>query len=209
MLVVKNLPANAGDMSLSPVGEDALEKEMAIHSGVLAWEVSSAEEPGGLQSMRPQRVRCNWVTEHMHASCDSSQKKIKTCFSQPRGRNFTWSLGKGLVGCFTKGCGMALLWCHVWSGFLSWILLNWILAEQGEQIHLSCAGLLLINKLTRQRDKIRMSLPTSPAASPVLSHILPLAPGTGVFLCSLFLCFLFPISFFVRGFLFQGCWSLP
>ena len=59
VLVVKNLPANAGDMSLSPVGEDALEKEMAIHSGVLAWEVSSAEEPGGLQSMRPQRVRCN------------------------------------------------------------------------------------------------------------------------------------------------------
>ena len=108
-----------------------------------------------------------------------------------------------------KAVGVALLWCHVWSGLLSWILLNWILAEQGEQIHLSCAGLLLINKLTRQRDKIRMSLPTSPAASPVLSHILPLAPGTGVFLCSLFLCFLFPISFFVRGFLFQGCWSLP
>ena len=59
VLVVKNPPANAGDMSLIPAGEDALEKEMAIHSGVLAWKVSWAEEPGGLQSMRPQRVGRN------------------------------------------------------------------------------------------------------------------------------------------------------
>ena len=59
VLVVKNPPANAGDVSLIPVGEDALEKEMAVHSSVLGWEVSWAEEPGGLQSMRPQRVGCN------------------------------------------------------------------------------------------------------------------------------------------------------
>ena len=31
--------------------EDALEKEMAIHSSVLAWEIPWTEEPGGLQSM--------------------------------------------------------------------------------------------------------------------------------------------------------------
>ena len=29
----------------------ALEKEMATHSSVLAWEVPRTEEPGGLQSM--------------------------------------------------------------------------------------------------------------------------------------------------------------
>ena len=29
-------------------GEDALEKEMASHSSVLAWEISWTEEPGGL-----------------------------------------------------------------------------------------------------------------------------------------------------------------
>ena len=31
--------------------EDPLEKEMAIHSSILAWEIPGTEEPGGLQSM--------------------------------------------------------------------------------------------------------------------------------------------------------------
>ena len=30
-------------------GEDPLEKEMATHSSVLAWEIPGIEEPGGLQ----------------------------------------------------------------------------------------------------------------------------------------------------------------
>ena len=32
------------------------EKEMAIHSSILAWEIPWTEEPGGLQSMGSQRV---------------------------------------------------------------------------------------------------------------------------------------------------------
>ena len=36
--------------------EDPLEKEMAIHSSIPAWEIPWTEEPGGLQSMRLQRV---------------------------------------------------------------------------------------------------------------------------------------------------------
>ena len=36
--------------------EDPLEKEMATHSSILAWEIPSTKEPGGLQSMGPQRV---------------------------------------------------------------------------------------------------------------------------------------------------------
>ena len=32
------------------VGEDSLEKEMATHSSILAWEIPWTEEPGGLQS---------------------------------------------------------------------------------------------------------------------------------------------------------------
>ena len=31
--------------------EDPLEKEMATHSSILAWEMPWTEEPGGLQSM--------------------------------------------------------------------------------------------------------------------------------------------------------------
>ena len=34
--------------------EDPLEKEMATHSRILAWEIPWIEEPGGLQSMRSQ-----------------------------------------------------------------------------------------------------------------------------------------------------------
>ena len=40
MLVVKNLPANAGDMGPIPRLEDPLEKEMAAHSSILAWKNS-------------------------------------------------------------------------------------------------------------------------------------------------------------------------
>ena len=37
--------------------EDTLEKEMAIHSSILAWKIPWTEEPDGLQSMGWQRVR--------------------------------------------------------------------------------------------------------------------------------------------------------
>ena len=36
--------------------EDPLEKEMATHSSILAWEIPWTEETGGLQSMGWQRV---------------------------------------------------------------------------------------------------------------------------------------------------------
>ena len=38
----------------------ALEKEMAIHSSVLAWRIPETEEPGGLPSMGSHRVRHYW-----------------------------------------------------------------------------------------------------------------------------------------------------
>ena len=51
VLVVKNLPANAGD--IRDVGlilglEDPLEEDMATHSSILAWRIAWTEEPGGL-----------------------------------------------------------------------------------------------------------------------------------------------------------------
>ena len=39
--------------------EDPLEKEMATHSSILAWEIPWTEEPGGLQSMGPKRAGHN------------------------------------------------------------------------------------------------------------------------------------------------------
>ena len=35
--------------------EDPLEKELAIHSSLLAWEIPWTEEPGGLQFMESQK----------------------------------------------------------------------------------------------------------------------------------------------------------
>ena len=38
-------------------GEDPLEKGMATHSSILAWEIPWTEVPAGLQSIVSQRVR--------------------------------------------------------------------------------------------------------------------------------------------------------
>ena len=50
----------------SPGGKDPLEKEMATHSTMLAWEIPQTEELGGLQSLGSQRVGYYLVTEHTH-----------------------------------------------------------------------------------------------------------------------------------------------
>ena len=42
--------------------EDPLEKEMAIHSGILAWRIPWMEKPSWLQSMGLQRVGHDWAT---------------------------------------------------------------------------------------------------------------------------------------------------
>ena len=44
--------------------KDPLEKGMATHSSILAWEIPWPEEPGGLQSVGLQRVRPDLVTKH-------------------------------------------------------------------------------------------------------------------------------------------------
>jgi len=55
--VVKNrLPPQETQVQ-SLGGDDPLEKEMAPHSSILAWEISQTEEPGSLQSVKLPRVR--------------------------------------------------------------------------------------------------------------------------------------------------------
>ena len=54
---VKYLPAMWETQVRSLGWEDALEKEMATHSSILAWRIPWTEELGGLQSMELQRVR--------------------------------------------------------------------------------------------------------------------------------------------------------
>ena len=56
-LVVKELPANAGDTrdsgSVPGLGR-SLDKERATHSSILAWEIPWTKEPGGPQSIWSQ-----------------------------------------------------------------------------------------------------------------------------------------------------------
>ena len=54
--MVKSLSANAGDVGSIPGLERSLEKKMATHSSILAWEIPWTEEPGGQQSIGLQRV---------------------------------------------------------------------------------------------------------------------------------------------------------
>ena len=59
---MKKLPANAGDANFRSLGwEDPLEKEMTTHSSIL--EIPRTEEPGGLSSIRSQRVRPDLATK--------------------------------------------------------------------------------------------------------------------------------------------------
>ena len=72
--MVKNLPAEQ-ETWVWPLGwEDLLEKEMATHSSIIAWSIPWTEEPGGLWSMRSQRVGRNWATNtftfiQLHTLC--------------------------------------------------------------------------------------------------------------------------------------------
>ena len=85
--LVKNLPAMQETWIQSLSWEDPLEKEMAIHSSILACEILGTEESGRLQSMGLQRVGNNLVTkplpllqrsrlELLRSSCSQTQREI-------------------------------------------------------------------------------------------------------------------------------------
>ena len=54
--MVKNLPATQVTQVRSLGQENSLEKEIATHSRILAWEIPLTEKPGRLQSMGLQKV---------------------------------------------------------------------------------------------------------------------------------------------------------
>ena len=68
--VVKNPPDNMGP---TPGLEDLLEKEMATHCSILAWEIPGTEEPGTLQSTGSQELD---TTERLTLSSFFSRDEI-------------------------------------------------------------------------------------------------------------------------------------
>ena len=55
---IKNPPATQDTQIRSLGWEDPLEKKMATHSSIFAWEIPWTEEPGRLQSIESQK---NWT----------------------------------------------------------------------------------------------------------------------------------------------------
>ena len=68
MLVVKNVPANAGDAEdpgLIPGWEDPLEKGMANHSNIPAWGI-------------PRTEQCGWLNSRGHKESDMTKRLTHT-----------------------------------------------------------------------------------------------------------------------------------
>ena len=109
--------------------EDPLEKGMATHSSILAWEICQAEEPGGLQSTGSQRVGHGWATSPCLEWNDmNGVVRIKGWLNwiQERmtGEHILWeSNGKGML--LISGClGSFTIWVscciqewpsHIWE----------------------------------------------------------------------------------------------
>ena len=64
-IMVKNLPANAGDLGSIPGSGRFPGVENDSSFSILVWKIPWTEGPGGLQCMVSQRVRYN-STHHLH-----------------------------------------------------------------------------------------------------------------------------------------------
>ena len=84
VLVVKNPPANAGDIRdprqvRSLIWEDPLDNGMATHSSILAWRIPWTEKPGRLQSMGLKKVRHDWGNLAHKSLCFFFSLFLPTC----------------------------------------------------------------------------------------------------------------------------------
>ena len=102
-LNVKESTCNAGDIEtqVRSLGwENPLEKEMATHSSILAWEIPWLEEPWGLQSMGSQKLD---TTEWLN-----SNSNFISYFSQLEAE---MSTGVGNIACISNSYDHELLLC--------------------------------------------------------------------------------------------------
>ena len=74
--MVKNLPAMWKTQVQSLGQEDPLEKEMAPHSDILAWEIPWTEEPAGLPSMGLQKSQ-TWKENIRHNLATKQQQQFR------------------------------------------------------------------------------------------------------------------------------------
>ena len=95
----------------------ALEKEMATHSGVLAWRIPGRAEPGGLLSVGSHRVGHNWSNLAVAAAAS------ETTFTGEKGAGYSFnnlsywqvfatSLAYDIWWCLAS-CSLILFFCLV------------------------------------------------------------------------------------------------
>ena len=71
--------------------EDALEKEMATHSRILAWEIPWTEDPGGLQSMRLQKSQTQILYQLSHQGSPRVLEWVAHPFSRGSSQPWNWT----------------------------------------------------------------------------------------------------------------------
>ena len=92
--IIKHLPAVQKTWVLSLGCEDILEKEMATHSCILAWEILWTEEPDRLHFMGMQEsdTISNWTTATMEFDSMAVGLAFHTCVMTSSNTGFTSSL---------------------------------------------------------------------------------------------------------------------
>ena len=96
-LVKNSLPSskestcNARNAGSIPESRSLLEKEMAIHSSILAWKIPWTEEPGRLLSMESQRVRHDLATKQQQQYVSIYMPHLKIFFISEKSRKIFFS----------------------------------------------------------------------------------------------------------------------
>ena len=102
--------------------EDALEKEMAIHLSILAWEILWTEEPGGLQSLGSQKSQ-TWLSDRAHTHAPWSKIFFPSFWSIYHNYTYLWEVGGSFVNCSIScplflcswhGTFLVILECSSW-----------------------------------------------------------------------------------------------
>ena len=96
--------------------KNPLEKGMATCSSILAWRISWAGIPGGLQSTEPQRIRHDWATKHALALDKGKFKHVTQKF---------WILIKAeILNSYKGAVGWTTCLCIlIWTVSKRWALL--------------------------------------------------------------------------------------
>ena len=102
----------------SLVWEDPLEKEMATHSSILAWEIPWMEKPGWLQSMGSSK---SWT--HLSNSLATTAPFSQSSFSVSP---LFLALVAGMLTMKVKVAQLCLTLCDPMRGILQARILEWV-----------------------------------------------------------------------------------